>query len=260
MLISGRLSGPQARPAATATARGEAERAADRLMEERGIPQDEHVLLRENLASCLFNGGASAERDASSRWGRKLARDLERPYSDAQVFERLSVLEQRVQELSLHSLPGATWFVCGGMAKGRFGANSDVDLTCDGAFRPDQLAALKGLAGWEAAEFKAEFQSGDPQRLFGSARHGEDVSAVLVSGALLERKLQSYDAAVPVELQHGFLADVYVAALAKKGFRVERDACGGVQVSGGGDVARVPEREWARCAESEGGRPGAAGG
>ncbi|MBI3925981.1 MAG: hypothetical protein HY319_10610 [Armatimonadetes bacterium] len=236
-------------------------RAAEGLMASRDIRLEDHVLLRENIASCLSQMGPEVLEDpdrlkqavaTDPRWGYKVARDLEKPYTDQQVFEKLDDLESRCRELALHSYPSRTWHVSGSIPKGRFGANSDADLTCDGGFRPGQLELLDSLPAWEASAFRVEFQSGDPEVIHGSAQSGHDVSAVFVTGGLLERKLSEYDAAVPLEIrqleqQHGFLADVYQQALQSKGYAVKRDPAGKVQVTSPEVAPEHPlEKVWRR--------------
>ncbi len=216
---------------------------ADQLMSSRGIPQEDHLILRENLASCLSQLDPVVLTDAQklqqsigeqSRWGIKLHRELEQPYNDQQVFARLDDLEAKCKQLAECTYPVGKWYVSGSIPKGRFGANSDVDLTCDAAFRPGQIEKINQLPGWEASEFRPDFQSGDPQLIHGSAHLGQDVSAVVVTGPLVERKLSEYDSVVPLEVQtvesqHGFLADMFVQGLQRKGYAISQQD-GRVQV------------------------------
>lgn len=198
-------------------------------MSERGIPLENHALLRENLASCLSQLDAAelgqADLTANPRWGAKMARDLGQPYTDDQVFEKLGDLEEKCRTLARNvDLKGA--YLSGSIAKGRFGANSDVDLTCEGGFRAAQKELLSRLPGWDVGVFKTEFQGAPGSPEHGSVHVGNDLSAVLVTGNLLDRKLAEYDAAVPLEVrqmeeEHGFLADVYQQALQGKGYHVE---------------------------------------
>lgn len=236
---------------------------ADTLMASRGIPLQDHLLLRENLASCLAQMEPSVLSDREklaqaigqdSRWGYKLHRELEKPYTDQEVFARLQDLEAGCKLLAESSYPIGKWFLSGSIPKARFGANSDVDLTCDAGFRPGQIEALSQQPGWEASPFRAEFQSGDPQLLFGSAHRGQDVSAVLVSGPLLERKLSEYDAASPLEVrqiqaEHGFLADIYIQGLRQKGYEVSQES-GNVHLAAPEfSPERTQEMSWRRPGE-----------
>lgn len=199
---------------------------AEQLMAERQVPLEDHLLMRENLASSLaqLELGAPPER-----WQAKIDRDLQHPYEDARVFQKLHQLEAGCKQLAQGSFPMGKWYVSGSICKGRFGANSDVDLTCDAAFRPGQIELLNALGDWRAGAFKPDFQSGDPGLIYGSVHSDQDVSAVLVSGPLLERKLSEYDSVVPLEVskvesEHGFLADLFVQALRKKGYQLTEGA------------------------------------
>lgn len=228
--------------------------AADQALAERGLELKDHVVLRENLASCLAQADSSDLSEVlgqQSRWSYKLHRDLDKPYTDQQVFERLQGLEQLCQQLAGNTFPVGQWYISGSLTKGRLGAHSDVDLTCDGGFRPGQMELLNDQGPWGAAAFREEFQSGDPQLLHGSVHHGEEVSAVLVTGPLLQRKLSEYDAVVPLEVQkveheHGFLADIYVRALERKGYQVERGWQGVTVVPPEFCPEHSPEKVWTR--------------
>lgn len=223
-------------------------------MTERGIPLENHALLRENLASCLSQLDATelggTDLMAHPRWGAKMARDLAQPYTDDQVFQKLGDLEQKCRTLARNvDLRGA--YLSGSIAKGRFGANSDVDLTCDGGFRDAQKELLARQPGWDVGVFKAEFQGAPGSPEHGSVHVGNDLSAVLVTGNLLDRKLAEYDAAVPLEVrqleeEHGFLADVYQQALQGKGYHIERQDGHVLVTSPTFAPEHPPERSWRR--------------
>lgn len=132
--------------------------AAGRLLEASQIPVEDHLLLRENVATCLhqlkdefvervadsseplfaMRGGFSA---GDMRWTHKVFRELEKPYTDAQVLDRVAELQTRadqvVEELANRHQPyPCRFFITGSLIKGRFGANSDLDLVC-GTDKPD---------------------------------------------------------------------------------------------------------------------------
>lgn len=173
------------------------------------------------------------------------------PYSDSQVFAKLDTLEEACKRLAAHCYPTGKWYVSGSISKGRFGAHSDVDLTCDAAFRPGQIEALNRQGGWGAGPFKESFQSGSPDLIYGSVHSDQDVSAVLVGGELLRRKLSKYYAVVPLEVRtvehdHGFLADIYVRSLTQKGYQVERQGDSIDVKPPDLSPQRAPEKSWTR--------------
>lgn len=125
-------------------------RAASRLMTASQLPAEEHTLLRENLATYLhhlkpdFVEELSEARDpiftlkrgyanGDMRWTRKAFRDLEKPYTDTEVFQRVEELNQGFAALVREQSPAipTRYFVTGSLLKGRFGAHSDLDLVVE---------------------------------------------------------------------------------------------------------------------------------
>ncbi len=97
-------------------------------MSEGGIPLDGHHLLRENVASCLIQEAAQP----AERWTSKVQRDLEHPYTDQEVFEKVDRLDADARVLLKHVNQRGATYVGGSLVKGRFGANSDLDLVVEG--------------------------------------------------------------------------------------------------------------------------------
>lgn len=121
---------------------------AERLADGRGTPREGHALFRENLARYLFNAypdetlAALAARSGpltaaklpdAPRWLDKIRRDVEQPYSDAEVSRHLDRLQgELVEVLKLlrewSPAGGYTLTVMGGITRGRLSARSDLDI------------------------------------------------------------------------------------------------------------------------------------
>ena len=99
---------------------------AGRLMKQRNIPTEGHQALQENLSTYLAH--RDEDDGLSPRWQSKLTRDLEEPYRDEQVEQRLDVLQESLKE-NLQQLPGTPGrvYLTGSFARGRLGGNSDLD-------------------------------------------------------------------------------------------------------------------------------------
>lgn len=95
------------------------------LMSRAGVELINHNHMRENIATYLAH---STRTIPSVRWENKLQRELNSPYTDAQVYQHLESLEDSVQE-NLRELPAlpSKVYITGSFAKGRLGANSDLD-------------------------------------------------------------------------------------------------------------------------------------
>ncbi|MCA9795317.1 MAG: hypothetical protein KC910_26090 [Candidatus Eremiobacteraeota bacterium] len=184
--------------------------AAGRLAEASKIPVEGHLLLRENVATCLhqlkdefverladsseplftMRGGFSA---GDMRWTHKVFRELEKPYSDAQVFERVGELQGKAEAvvaelMSRHQPYPCTFFITGSLLKGRFGANSDLDLVC-GTEKPQ-----------------------------GSEPHG-DVSVQLTNDG--ESRARAFGAYQQVKAGQLNLLEHFTHGLESKGYRIE---------------------------------------
>lgn len=94
-------------------------------MDQRAIPQENHEVYRENLATYLAHAGRTFP---SARWTRKVERELAAPYTNQQVQHHLERLEDSLQQ-NLRELPAmpSRVYITGSFAKGRLGANSDLD-------------------------------------------------------------------------------------------------------------------------------------
>lgn len=100
---------------------------AGNLMKAHDIEFEGHSLLRENLATYLAH---RTEGIPSQRWQNKIDRELKSPYTDGDVFKHIETLEDSLQanlsELQLPAYPSKV-YITGSFAKGRLGANSDLD-------------------------------------------------------------------------------------------------------------------------------------
>ncbi|MCA9779953.1 MAG: hypothetical protein KC800_24660 [Candidatus Eremiobacteraeota bacterium] len=98
---------------------------AGKLLREHNVPAENHSILQENIATYLAhsNGGIP-----TARWENKLKRELASPYTDDEVFQHVERLEDSLQA-NIRELPEypSRVFVTGSFAKGRLGANSDLD-------------------------------------------------------------------------------------------------------------------------------------
>jgi hypothetical protein len=150
---------------------------AGRLMAERGIPADGHQFMQENLATYLSHRSGSGE--LSERWQSKLDRELQKPFTDLQVSERVEYLQQSLLE-NLSELPSypSQVYLTGSFSRGRLGGNSDLDGYA--TLRPEDMSA-----GFDCFEKRVE---SDGSCLFptSSERPGFNRANLLYAGASVE--------------------------------------------------------------------------
>ena len=100
--------------------------AAGQLMQERGIPAEQHEVFQENLATYLCHRSGAGH--LSQRWQNKVDRELSKPFCDDQVAGRIDHLQasllENVQELPVYP---SQLYLTGSFSRGRLGANSDLD-------------------------------------------------------------------------------------------------------------------------------------
>ena len=174
------------------------DRQAARVLTLYGLALDDHLIEADNIALYLFNLAESppesaypsaetftsfllqrlrhwqtveAKPDSRAeqvvaqehlRWYQKLHKDLSCPYSDSEVFQRIERVESDMQAedaLWRARLGPRRYIVFGGLLKGRYGGNSDVDYLVD----MDSLTraeALQVTAGREST-VKAQPQRRD---------------------------------------------------------------------------------------------------
>ena len=127
--------------------------AARSLLQAAGREPERHTILQENLTDLLSHFkpdyvSGLEEVPAAGRlealngsyangplhMAMKISREIrQQPYSDDAVSARLSELEKAVPGVTAQVLEGnpgfpCRFYVCGSLLKGRFGANSDLDL------------------------------------------------------------------------------------------------------------------------------------
>lgn len=135
-------------------------RIAERILGKMNLNDSDHNLLKGNIATYLFNGASRKtleeigkestldpdgilSRLERQRWKGKLERDLKSPFTDGEVFGHIkalnSELSEKVKFILSHSKGyPMKMYIIGSFAKGRLGANSDLDVlveTNDGKLR-----------------------------------------------------------------------------------------------------------------------------
>lgn len=200
--------------------------AARSLLQAAGREPGQHTILQENLTDLLshfkpdFVTGLEdvpAESRLESLNGSyangplhmalKISREIrQKPYSDEAALARLDELETAVQSTTAQVLEGNTGFpcrfyVCGSLLKGRFGANSDLDLLV--AASPEWMQ--KNL--WEVGrreDVSIQCLQGSPE---------QQATRVASFGKTLE--------VTPEQLcQRGFLHQLWNRSLQEKGFEL----------------------------------------
>lgn len=98
---------------------------AGKLLQDNGINPASHKIMRENLATYLAH---RTDGIPSERWQNKIDREMKSPYTDDQVFAHVETLEDSLQA-NIRELPAypSKVYITGSFAKGRLGANSDLD-------------------------------------------------------------------------------------------------------------------------------------
>lgn len=135
---------------------------ASQMLQQTGLADGQHTILQDNLAHHvghvpepyvdrleqsggkplnalpdILNEAFVTAPPEDYRSLLKLERDVEKPYTDAQVFQRVDTLDARLRDtLAEHmrlngSYPQRMW-VAGSLVNGGFGANSDADVVLDG--------------------------------------------------------------------------------------------------------------------------------
>jgi len=166
---------------------------AGELMAARGIPEENHLLLHENLATGLSH--------TSERFTLKVERDLENPYTDDQVLARCDELQASLRTL-LAELPAfpSKLYLAGSFSHGRLGANSDLD--CYGVIPAEHVPATYRLFA-EADEDSAKLFP------FNEERPGYNQAMLMATGASVEID--------PADLEKpGFLRETYREVLARR--------------------------------------------
>jgi predicted nucleotidyltransferase len=206
---------------------------AERILEEKNINDPSHGLLRGNIASYLVNGATAgtleeiwksdnfdAEKVSShmepSRWKEKISRDLKDPYTDDQIISHIKDLDKELKEKMRAIISGSKRFpsklyILGSFAKGRLGANSDLDILVE----VEDEASRKSLGSDYALKL----------------RRGEDDKVLMVPIAPQNRFLRAFNDRMlgkKLDLEDGrqileepdFLLKRYAEIMEKKGYRL----------------------------------------
>ncbi len=233
------------------------------MMEMRNIPRRDHVIMQENLATYLYQVDPQADRpqqlserfeSENSRWSFKAERELAQPYSDRQVLEHLGHLEERLRPFVVGAYPANRWVVCGSVAKGRAGANSDLDAFVQAAFTKEQVERLRSLPGWTVSVFLKRDRTGpsDPNLHHGTAHTKENqVEVVFATERMWDRQFEVNDATFEMEAerlsQAGSLRTVFREAFEAKGYKIHQADDGSVIVERTRERSlRHKEQEWPR--------------
>lgn len=133
---------------------------AGKLLERHSIPREQHVLLRENVATYLVhfpdefvgkldraeaepkNGFAVGRKEW--RWAQKLVRDLEKPYTDTEVQDRVGKMDEELKQVAAELMQhaGRTIHLTGSAVKGRLGGHSDLDAVVEGKSFEGKLVSV----------------------------------------------------------------------------------------------------------------------
>lgn len=201
--------------------------AARSLLQAAGREPGRHTILQENLTDLLghfkadFVSGledvpAAGRLEALNgsyangplHMALKISREIrQKPYSDEAVQTRLGELEKAVHSTTAQVLEGnqgfpCRFYVCGSLLKGRFGANSDLDLLV--AASPEWM-----------------------NKNFWEVGRREDVSIQCLQGDAEQQaaKLASFGKTLevtPEQLrQPGFLHGLWTGSLQEKGFELQ---------------------------------------
>jgi len=205
----------------------DASKAARSLLQAAGREPGRHTILQENLTDLLshfqpdFVSGL-AEVPAEGRlealngsygngplhMAMKISREIrQKPYSDEAVQTRLGELEKALHSTTAQVLEGnqgfpCRFYVCGSLLKGRFGANSDLDLLV--AASPDWM-----------------------NKNFWEVGRREDVSIQCLQGDAEQQaaKIAGFGKTLEVTAeqlrQPGFLLGLWTESLQEKGFQLE---------------------------------------
>lgn len=200
---------------------------AHRLVQVIGKDPSEHTILEENVATLLnhfkpefldgldrlpddkvVDGLNQVYANGPMHLALKISRDLrQKPYSDQAVFQRLDVLDAQLKKESAEIVAGSAPFPCkfhlaGSLLKGRFGAQSDLDLLVEAS--PAWMSSKKTVTASEDVSIQYVDLSNPTDR-----EH--------FIGAFAPTKEITTDQIATPNFLHG----LYQESVEKKGFRIE---------------------------------------
>ncbi len=225
------------------------------LLSSIGVNSRQHSVLAENLAH--YNAqleepvvdhwellDLSVQRpESEQRWVKKIQREINQPYTDRQAADKIEALDRDL--LTLISVKGSKFpdkfYVAGGINKGRFGGNSDLDVYADGLLSDRSLEHLAALPGWSAS------RTVNPQgQTIGQAVNSpEGVHAQFFTGENLSALAGWYGRRFEVDTEqarqgNSGVAEAVIDGFEKKGLSVQMDD-DGLHLSAEGPVDRPRE-------------------
>ncbi|MCA9790273.1 MAG: hypothetical protein KC910_00700 [Candidatus Eremiobacteraeota bacterium] len=166
-----------------------------------------------------------------TRWHRKLQRDLSSPYTDSEAIQKLAQLEAELVTLLQAQNPfPSRLFVTGGITRGRFGANSDLDLVGQDLLADETCRRLAGYPGWSAARVIGP----DGSTVKQSVSSPSGMHADFLVEPHFRRLTEWYGSAVALDEPR--LAPILTRALEAKGYQVH-----GERLSASGSIERPTE-------------------
>lgn len=177
------------------------------------------------------------------RWVKKIQREVANPYSDRQAADKIEALDRDL--LSLISVKGTRFpsklYVAGGINKGRFGGNSDLDLYAEGLLSDRSCQHLAAMPGWKVTQTV----SPEGQVIGQAVDSPEGVHAQFFTGDNFNALAEWYGERFEIDTEqarqgHSGVAEAVTAGFEKKGLQVKSDERG-IHLSSSGPVDRPPE-------------------
>lgn len=200
---------------------------AQRLVRVIGKDPSTHTILQENVSTLLNNfkpefldgldrladdrvvdGLNQVYANGPVHLALKVSRDLrQKPYDDTAVSQRLEFLDAQVKKESREIVEGSAqtpckFYVVGSILKGRFGAQSDLDLLCEAS--PAWMSSKKTFTSSEdvSIQYIDMTKESDKQHFIGAFAPAREVTL---------DEIQS----------PGFLQGLYRESVEKKGLKLE---------------------------------------
>lgn len=214
--------------------------AAESLLEEHDI-KEKGLLLRENIATCLYQGlgkkGLSQMELEDSkltskiesiipnlRWKKKIMREIRSNYTDEEVLSHIHNLDKRLKEqigaINFRNMKGypLKFYIVGSFAKGRLGKNSDLDLLLE--------TDSKDLNKWVLEKYYEEGKKKNSATIFPLPRSPFSKTFIL---RMMGPKIELGDGVKFLEDKE-FLLKEYTAILKKKGYEIKFKSDGSHEV------------------------------
>lgn len=210
--------------------------ATNTLLQGIGKNRADHSVLRENLehynsqlespiSDLWETADMAAERKPEDmRWIQKIHRDVSQPYSDSDVAQHLGQLDSelvdlvRVGRLAPSACKGSKFpskmYVAGGVGKGRFGANSDLDVLGEGLLSDRSCEHLAAKVGWKVHKTVDE----QGQTVAQSVHSPAGVNAQFLQSADFQKVAKWYGAHFVVDVESAKQGDSGLPAAVIQGF------------------------------------------